>query len=197
MTTTASGQRPILDEVKHRSGWAAFMGLLTVALGIVLLMYPLAAATATTLFVGCILTLVGAVEIFLAFASQTPGNFFLRLLLAVLYGFTGIVLIVNPFAGAASLTLFVGWMLVLRGILAMVAAFQIRPLEGWGWFVADSLANLAAGVLIIAKWPSSTVWAVGTLVGVSVLVTGISQTIVAVQIRRAAGDAGRLTKASA
>jgi predicted Zn-dependent protease len=66
------------------------------------------------------------------------------------------VLIVNPFAGAVSLTLFVGWMLVLRGILAMVAAFRVRPLEGWGWLVVDSLANLAAGLLIIVKWPSST-----------------------------------------
>lgn len=197
MTTTASGQRPILDEVKRRSGWAVFMGLLTVALGIVLLMYPYATATATTLFVGCILTLVGGVEIFLAFASQTPGTFFLRLLLAVLYGFTGIVLIVNPFAGAASLTLFVGWMLVLRGILAMVAAFRVRPLEGWGWLVVDSLANLAAGGLILAKWPSSTAWAVGTLVGASVLVTGISRTIVAAQVRRGAGEVGRLTKAPA
>lgn len=197
MTTTASGQRPLLDEVKHRSGWAVFMGLLTVALGIVLLMYPFATATATTVFVGCVLTLVSVVEIGLAFASQTPGNFFLRLLLAVLYGFIGIVLIVNPFAGAASLTLFVGWMLVLRGILAMVAAFQIRPLEGWAWFVIDSLVNLAAGVLIISKWPSSTFWAVGTLVGASVLVTGISRTIVAMQVKRAAGEVGRLTKAHA
>ena len=117
--------------------------------------------------------------------------------LAILYGFTGIVLIVNPFAGAASLTLFVGWMLVLRGILAMVAAFQLRPLEGWAWFVVDSLANLAAGVLVIARWPSSTFWAVGTLVGASVLVTGISRTIVAAQARRAAGEVGRLTKAPA
>lgn len=197
MTTTASGQRPILDEVKHRSGWAVFMGLMTVALGIVLIMYPYATATATTLFVGCILTLVGVVEIFLAFASQTPGRFLLRLLLAVLYGFTGIVLIVNPFTGAVSLTLFVGWMLVLRGVFAMVTAFRVRPLEGWGWLVVDSLANLAAGVLIIAKWPSSTVWAVGTLVGASVLMTGISRTIVAAQIRRGARDVGRLTKAPA
>ena len=196
MTTTATGQ-PILDEVKRRSGWAVFMGLLTAALGIVLLTYPFATATATTLFVGCVLTLVGVVEIGLAFSSQTPGNFFLRLILAALYGFTGIVLILNPFAGAASLTLFVGWMLVLRGILAMVAAFQIRPLEGWGWFVVDSLANLAAGVLIIARWPSSTFWAVGTLVGASVLVTGISRTIVAAQVRRGAGEVGRLTKAPA
>jgi uncharacterized membrane protein HdeD (DUF308 family) len=84
MTTLASGQRPILDEVKRRSGWAVFMGLLTIALGIVLLTYPYATATATTLFLGCVLTLVGVVEIGLAFASQTPGTFLLRLLLAVL-----------------------------------------------------------------------------------------------------------------
>ena len=197
MTTATSGQRPILAEVEHRSAWAVFMGLLTIALGIVLLIYPFATATVTTVFLGCILTLVGVVEIGLAFASQTPGTFFLRLILGGLYAFTGLVLIVNPFAGAASLTLFVGWMLVLRGILAMVVAFQLRPLEGWGWFVVDCLANIAAGVLILARWPSSTTWAVGTLVGASVLVTGIARTAVAVQVWRGAREVGRLTKAPA
>jgi len=197
MTTVSRNQPTILDDVKRRSGWAVFMGLLTIALGIVLLMYPLATATATTLFLGWTLTLVGLAEIVLAFASQTPGQFFLRLLIAVLYGLTGIVLIVNPFTGAESLTLFVGSMLVVRGILAMVAAFRVRPLDGWGWLVADSIANLAAGGLIIAKWPSSTAWAVGTLVGASVLVTGVSRTVLAARIRRGAGEVAQVAKGAA
>lgn len=191
MTTVSTGGATILDEVKHRSGWAVFMGVLTTVLGIVLLMYPLATATATTLFLGWILTFVGVAEVVFALGSQTPGAFFLRLFIAVLYGFTGIMLIVNPFTGAESLTLFVGAMLIVRGVMAMVAGFQVRPLDGWGWLVADSIANLAAGGLIIARWPSSTAWAVGTLVGASVLVTGVARTVLAARIRRGAGDVVR------
>ena len=185
---------PILDEVRSRSGWTIFMGVLTAALGIVLIVYPFATATATTVFVGSMLTLAGVAELFIALSSQAPGSFFLRFGLAVLYGFTGIVLLVHPFEGAESLTLFVGAVLVARAIVALIAAFKIRPLEGWGWFLADAIASGAAGGLILAKWPSSTSWAVGTLVGASVLVTGIARTAFAARIRQGASDVQRAVR---
>lgn len=181
----------ILDELKRRSGWSIFMGVLTMAVGVVLIIYPFAAATATTVFIGAALLVVGGAELFLAFASQTAGSFFLRGLLAVLYGFTGAALIVHPFEGTESLTLFVGSMLIVRGVLAMVAGFRLRPLDGWGWFVADSLANLLVGGLIIARWPSSTSWAVGTLLGAAVLMTGIARTAFAARIRQGTGNVQR------
>jgi uncharacterized membrane protein HdeD (DUF308 family) len=184
----------ILDELKRRSGWSVFMGILTMAVGGILIVYPFAAATATTVFIGAALLIVGGAELFLAFASQAAGSFFLRILLAALYGLTGVVLIAFPLEGTASLTLFVGAMLVVRGVLAMIAGFRLRPLNGWGWFVADSLANLAAGGLIIAKWPSSTVWAVGTLLGVAVLMTGIARTAFALRIRQGAGNVQRAVR---
>jgi uncharacterized membrane protein HdeD (DUF308 family) len=199
MTTQTTQSQPsnrptILDDVKHRSGWTLFMGILTAALGTVLIIYPLATATATTVFVGSILILAGVAELFLALASQTPGSFFFQILMAVLYGFTGIVLVLHPFEGAESLTLFVGAMLIARGIVATVAAFKVRPLDGWGWFLADAIVNLAAGALILAKWPSSTTWAVGTLVGASVLMTGIARTAFAARIRQGAIDVQRAVR---
>jgi uncharacterized membrane protein HdeD (DUF308 family) len=190
-------QPTILDDLKHRSGWSMFMGILTAALGVVLILYPFATASATTVFLGSALTLVGVAELVLAFASQTPKTFFFQVFLAVLYGGTGIVLLVFPFEGTESLTLFVGAMLVFRGVLAMIAAFRVRPLDGWGWFLADSIANLAVGGLIIAKWPSSTSWAVGTLVGVSVLVTGIARTAFAARIRKGAGQVQQMAQGTA
>ena len=192
--TTARGQSSIVEEVKRRSGWAVFMGVLTAALGIVLIVFPFATASATTVFLGGVLTLVGVIELVLALYSQTPGTFLLRILLAVLYGFAGIMILAHPFAGTEGLTLFVGAMLIVRGILALIAAIRLRPLDGWGWFVVDSIANLAAGGFIVAKWPSSTSWAVGTLIGIAVLVTGISRTVFAVRLRRGASDLGRVAQ---
>lgn len=192
-----TNQPTILDDVKRRSGWSVFMGVLTTALGVALIVYPFATATVTTVFVGAMLLLAGGAELILAFASQTPKTFFLQILLAVIYGFTGAVLLVFPFQGAESLTLFVGAMLVLRGILAMVAAIRVKPLDGWGWILADSLASLVAGGLILAKWPSSTSWAIGTLVGASVVVTGIARIAFSSAVRRGAGDVQRAVQGAA
>src|SRR5690348_16814214 len=104
----------ILDEVRRRSAWSMFMGLLTAALGTLLIVYPFATATLTTVFLGGVLILVGAAGLVLALTSQTAGSFFLRILVAALYGLTGIALVLHPFQGVASLTLFVGAMLVVR-----------------------------------------------------------------------------------
>jgi len=177
-----------MDEVRHRSGWSLFMGVLTVALGAVLIIYPFTTATVTSVFVGSILILVGVADLVLALASQTPGTFFLDILLAALYGFGGIVLVSHPYEGAESLTLLVGVILVVRAIVALIAAFRMRPLDGWGWYLADGIASGVAGGLIIAKWPSSTSWAVGTLLGAAVIVSGCARIYFAARVNQGAKD---------
>jgi uncharacterized membrane protein HdeD (DUF308 family) len=45
------------------------------------------------------------------------------------------------------------------------------------------VASLLMGILIFAQWPSASVWAIGTLVGISVLMSGISRIMIATKIR--------------
>jgi uncharacterized membrane protein HdeD (DUF308 family) len=182
---------PILNEVQKRSMWSLFMGVLTAALGILLIVYPFATGTVTTVFIGWTLVLAGAAGLILAFNSRTPGSFFARILLAALYGITGIVLVAFPFRGVESLTLVVGAFFVVRGVAALVAALRLRPIDGWGWLLADALVCAAAGVVILARWPSSSFWALGTLVGASILATGISRIALAATVR---GTAERLAQ---
>ncbi|HXY52252.1 MAG TPA: hypothetical protein VEI01_22590 [Terriglobales bacterium] len=54
---------------------------------------------------------------------------------------------------------------------------------GWGWFLLEAATSLALGMLIFVNWPSGSVWAIGTLVGVAVLMVGIARVVVAVKIR--------------
>ena len=54
-----------------------------------------------------------------------------------------------------------------------------------------AIASLLLGILIFAKWPSSSLWAIGTLVGVAVLVGGISRIMIAAKIRSGAGQVER------
>lgn len=44
-----------IKEVQKRSAWAIFMGVLTAALGLFLIVYPLAAATITSVLLGWLL----------------------------------------------------------------------------------------------------------------------------------------------
>jgi uncharacterized membrane protein HdeD (DUF308 family) len=117
--------------------------------------------------------------------------------LSLLYGICGIALAFFPIAGVAALTGVLGTLLLIQAGLLATTAFQLRPVEGWGWFLFDAASNLLLGILILAKWPSSSVWAIGTLVGVAVLIGGISRIMIASKIRSGAGNIDRVVREAA
>jgi len=174
----------VSSEIKKRSGWGIFLGIVLVVLGFLLMAYPLATATVTTFIVGSILVITGVVEIIAALRSHTVGNFFLRLLLGIVYGFCGVLLLLFPLWGVAVLTIVLGVMLLFEAGVALMLAFQMRPAEGWGWFIFDAAISALLGVLILAHWPQSAIWAIGTLVGAAVLVRGITRIALSAGLRR-------------
>lgn len=174
-------------DIKKSSAWSIFMGVLTALLGVFLIAYPLATATITTVLFGWVLIFVAIAQFVFALHSQTIGKFFLKVLLGVLYGIGGVALAFFPIQGVAALTVLLGILLLAYAGVATATALQMRPIEGWGWFLFDAAVALLVGILILARWPSSSIWAIGTLVGVAVLVGGISRIMIAAKIRKGVG----------
>ena len=187
----------LTEEVKKRSGWSIFMGVLTAALGAFLIIYPLATATITTVLLGWVLIFVGIAQFVFALYSQKVGNFFLQVLLGVLSVITGVALAFFPIEGVEVLTGLLGTLLLVQAGLATVTAFQVRPVEGWGLFLFDAAVSFFMGILILVRWPFSSVWAIGTLVGVAVLMGGISKIMIGSKIRKGAGTVERALQRAA
>lgn len=187
----------VIDEAKKRSAWSIFMGVVTAALGVFLIVYPLTTATITTLLLGWVLIFVGVAQFVFALHSQTVGKFFLKVLLGALYGIAGVALAFHTFEGVEALTGLLGTLLLVQAGLLIGTAFQVRPMDGWAWFLFDAAASFIMGILILVKWPSSSVWAIGTLVGVAVLMGGISRIVIASKIRSGAGSVDRVVQRAA
>ena len=187
----------LTDEVKKRSAWSIFMGVVTAALGVFLIIYPLTTATITTLLVGWVMIFVGIAQFFFALHSQTVGNFFLKILLGALYVIAGAALAFFTFEGVEALTGLLGTLLLVQAGLLTVTAYQVKPMDGWGWFLFDAAASIIVGMMILIRWPSSSVWAIGTLVGVAVLMGGISRIMIASKIRSGAGSVDRTIQRAA
>jgi uncharacterized membrane protein HdeD (DUF308 family) len=175
----------LTSEVRSRAGWGIFLGIVTAALGVLLIVYPFFAATVTTIFIGCILLIAGVVDIVLALRAHKAGTFFGRLLLGVVYGLGGLLLLFNPQWGVAVLTVVLGVMLLFEAGAATALAFQVKPLSGWGWLLFNAVVTAILGFLILAHWPASAVWAIGTLVGAAILVLGISRIALSARLRQA------------
>jgi uncharacterized membrane protein HdeD (DUF308 family) len=74
--------------------------------------------------------------------------------------------------------------LFAEGALQMVVFFQFRALPGSGWLLFDSITTLLLGLLIAYGWPTSSAWAIGTLVGVNLLVSGFTRLMYSLSVRR-------------
>ena len=53
-----------------------------------------------------------------------------------------------------------------------------------GWLLLNGVVTLLVGGLIWVHWPSSSIWAIGTLVGVNLLMTGITRLMFGLAARR-------------
>src|SRR5215469_17467226 len=149
-------------EIKRQAGWSVFLGVLIIALGVLSLAYPFVTGVATVLTLGGILLAVAIVELVLALRFQSASDFFLKLFSAIIYGITGFLLVAYPVSGVAGLTLFLGSMLLVQGIILAVLGFKAQK-GVRGWFLFDAAVTVLLSLLILAHWPSSSVGQSGPL----------------------------------
>jgi uncharacterized membrane protein HdeD (DUF308 family) len=176
----------LANEISKKAAWSIFMGALTAIVGVLMIIYPLATATASTVLLGSALIVIAAAQLVFAFTSESVGNFFLKLLLGILYGAAGVALVAFPGAGVVSLTGLIGVLLIAEGIVEIAIAIGAPELSGRGWFIFSALSSILLGIMILAQWPNSSVWAIGTLVGVAVLINGITRVVISTAVRHEA-----------
>jgi len=49
----------------------------------------------------------------------------------------------------------------------------------------DGIVTLLLGLMIYSQWPSSSVWAIGMLVGVSMIISGVTRVMLSTAVRKA------------
>ncbi len=87
------------------------------------------------------------------------------------------------------MTLLLAGYLLLEGLLELTTAFR-TPRAGRTWLLLDGVVALVLALMIVTSWPSSAAWIVGTLVGINLIVGGISRLMVTGAIRRHIGALG-------
>jgi len=75
-------------------------------------------------------------------------------------------------------------MILAAGVCEIVTYFRLKNEQASGWMLFNGIVALILGALIWLHWPSSSVWAIGTLVGVNLLLTGITRLMVGLTGRR-------------
>ena len=180
-------QSASVDVVKQASTVSILWGVLLIVLGMVAVGLPLLAAVAVTGLVAWLIVLAGVVHLVLAFRAHGAGSVIWKLLVGIAYLCFGGYLIVHPLVGVASLTLLLATLFLVEGVLDIILFFKMRPLQGSGWVLTDGLVTLVLGGMIYLQWPASSLWAIGTLVGISLIFSGVARVMMSLAVRKVAG----------
>ena len=180
----AAAPRSPLTMIKQGSKWSIVWGVLLVIFGMLAIGEPLVAAVAVNIFIAWLLILVGIVHIVLAFHAHRGTSIGWKLAVGVAYIFIGGYLLFHPLLGVASLTLLLAVLFLVEGVLDLILWWKMRSTGGSFWILVDALVTLLLGGLIYVHWPSSSIWAVGTLVGISMIISGVTRIMLSLAVRK-------------
>ncbi len=174
----------VLENVKRASGWSIALGTLMILAGMIAICAPLIAGVVIVYIVAWTAIFNGGFQLVYAFRAHSGGRMILEIILGLLYIVAGVFILIHPAGGLLALTLIIAWLLLIYGIFALVLAFQLRPISGWGWVLFDAIVTILLGVLIWAHWPLNSEWVVGTLVGISFIASGVSRLMLSLAVRK-------------
>ena len=90
----------------------------------------------------------------------------------------------NPLIGIAGFTLALAIFFVAEGVMDLVAYSQNRNAGGSGWILVDGIITLILGLLVWRQWPSRSLWVIGTLAEISMIMTGTARLMISLAARR-------------
>jgi len=183
--TVSDIQRSIRDSV--RLHWSLFLtqGVIITILGILAVVWPQISTVAVDVYVGVLFFLAGVVGLGVMFYAPTVSSFLWALLTAALSLLVGILLLWHPVEGAVSLTLLLIAFFIVEGVFQIAGAISYREVfpESWGWLLLSGIIDLILAALLIAGWPGTANWALGVIVGINLISSGIALIIVAAKAR--------------
>lgn len=162
-------------EIKKNDSSSLVLSIVLIILGIVAIALPTVSTIFAETWFALILGSAGVGKLLYSFRTREQGGFIWKVLLSVLYIATGLMLFYKPLTGILTLTLLLGSFLFMEGVFNIILALRLRPQQNWTWVLGDGILTLFLGAMIWFQWPFNAPWLIGTLVGVSVLFTGVSR----------------------
>ena len=159
-------------------GWVVLIA------GLFALLSPLLAGAFVTVTVGAVMFVAGVTRIVDAFQG---GGFWAGLFGAV-YCIGGFMIMADPLPGLLVLTMVLTIYFMAVGISEIIAAIQMRPAQGWGFMLFSGVVSALLAIMIWNQWPLSGAWAVGTLVGIQLMFSGMTMITVGSAAKKLSQD---------
>ena len=182
--TPTHGLRGPAEVAKKITHWYLAAAVLLILLGIFGIVEPGLAGLGVTLLVGSLLVMGAVMHFVAAYKGGGAKQGIFQALVGLVYLVGGVYFLTHVIMGAATLTLLLSGIIVAEGVIEVVSYFRMRSESASFWLLVNGIVTLLLGGLIFFHWPSSTIWAIGTLVGINLLMTGISRLMFGLAARK-------------
>jgi uncharacterized membrane protein HdeD (DUF308 family) len=163
--------------------WLLGSAVATLVLGVLVLVWPEATLHVLAVLVGLHLLVGGAFRFVDVFArtghERLPG-----LVLAVLYVLAGVLCLRNPLQTVNALSLIVGAVWLVSGILTLYTALAAEDLPHRGVVLGIAVLGIVAGIVVLAL-PAESARALTRLLGLWLVLLGLGEAVVALAWRAA------------
>jgi uncharacterized membrane protein HdeD (DUF308 family) len=95
----------------------------------------------------------------------------------------GTIAICVPPLATVTVEIFIGWLILLSGVLGLVMTFQTRGSPGFGWSLLSAVVGIAAGIVLLL-WPLSGVLTLTVMLTAFLTVEGVVSIMYALAHRR-------------
>jgi uncharacterized membrane protein HdeD (DUF308 family) len=165
------------------AGWSIWIAVLVILAALLAIILPVVAGIAVTLIIGWVLLMVGVLHLVYAFGGRSTRTRLWELLLGSVYILAGGYILFHPLLGLTTLTLLLAVYLLVKGVLELIQYFQTHPRRGLTWLILDGIINIVLALIIWSQWPFRSLWVIGTLIGISILFSGLSRLMLSMEVR--------------
>jgi uncharacterized membrane protein HdeD (DUF308 family) len=167
-------------------------GVLAVALGAAVLLWPAITIVIAAIFFGAYLLITGIAQVIFGFSLHVSAG---SRVLLFLSGAAALILAVLCFRSLEQsillLAIWIGVGFIFRGVATAVSAISDPTLPGRAWEIFIGVISLIAGVVMLA-WPFPSLGTLTIAAGISLIVIGVFEIVSAFGIRKASKTLGEL-----
>lgn len=178
------GPAEILGALGRSWQWILASAVATLVPGIVVLVWPDTTLHVLAVLIGLYLLVTGAFRFVGVLGREEQGARLPELLLAVLYVLAGVLCLRHPLQTIAALSLIVGVVWLVSGMLTLFTAIASRDLPHRGVVLGAALLAVVAGIVVLAL-PAESARALTRLLGLWLVLLGLVEAAVALAWRAA------------
>ncbi|MEU1271107.1 HdeD family acid-resistance protein [Streptomyces sp. NPDC005799] len=185
----ADGTERALEQLGRSWTWILGSAVATLIPGLLVLVWPDETLHVLAVLVGLYLLVNGAFRFVALFAGQGIGERIAGLLVAVLYVLAGVLCLRNPLQTVTALSLVVGILWLVSGILTLYTAITAEDLPHRGFVLGAAVLGILAGVVVLAL-PTESARALTRLLGLWLVLLGLMELVLALAWRAALRRSG-------